>query len=143
MPRALRIDEQQAATLFASESVDDVPGEVEVLRDIPLMARRLHALSTFAGPPVLPGEWPPAMYLARRLFSMLDSETLARGSRIRFGKNVRLVGVPAILVGVACIVAAGGATAVLKKAVPILPDTLREARELWRTIRGDRRELNP
>jgi hypothetical protein len=33
--------------------------------------------------------------------------------------------------------------AVLKKVAPILPDTLREARELWRTIRGDRRELNP
>ena len=83
------------------------------------------------------------MYFARRFFSMLDSETLVRGSRIRLGKNVRLVGVPAILVGVACIVAAGGAMAVLKKAAPILPDTLREARELWRTIRGDRRELNP
>ena len=83
------------------------------------------------------------MNFARRLFSMLDSETLVRGSRVRLGKDVRFIGVPAILVGVACIVAAGGAMAVLRKAVPILPDTLREARELWRTIRGDRRELNP
>jgi hypothetical protein len=83
------------------------------------------------------------MDFARRLSSMLDSETLARGSRIRLGKDVRFVGVPAILIGVACIVAAAGAMAVLKKVAPILPDTLREARELWRTIRDGRRELNP
>jgi hypothetical protein len=83
------------------------------------------------------------MKFARPLFSMLDSKTLVRGSRVRLGKNVRFVGVPAILVGVACIVAAGRAMAVLEKAATILPDTLREARELWRTIRGDRRELYP
>jgi hypothetical protein len=83
------------------------------------------------------------MEFPSRLFSMLDPEAIARGARIRFGKNVRFQGVPAILVGVACIVAAGGAMTVLEKAAPILPETLREARELWRTIRGDRRELNP
>jgi hypothetical protein len=101
------------------------------------------ALLLFAGPSLLPGEWAPAMEFARPLLSMLDSETLARGSRIRYGKNVRIVGVPAILIGVACIVAAAGAMSVLEKAAPMLPDTLREARELWRTIRGDRRELSP
>ena len=62
---------------------------------------------------------------------------------MRFGKNVRFQGVPAILIGVACIVAAAGAASVLRKAAPILPETLRETRELWKTIRADRRELNP
>lgn len=74
---------------------------------------------------------------------MLDSETLVSGSRIRFGKDVRFRGIPAILVGVAFIVAAAGATAALERAAPILPDMLREARELWKTLRGDRHELNP
>jgi hypothetical protein len=83
------------------------------------------------------------MEFSRPILSMLDPETIARGSRIRFGKNIRFQGVPAILVGVACVVAAGGVVTVLEKAAPILPETLREARELWRTIRGDRRELSP
>jgi len=78
-----------------------------------------------------------------RMFPLLDSKRLARGSRIKLGKNVRIVGVPAILVGVACIVAAAGAMRALQKAAPTLPDTLREARALWRTIRNDRRELGP
>jgi len=74
---------------------------------------------------------------------MLDSETLVRGSRIKLGKSVRIAGVPAILVGVACIVAVSGAMNVLEKAAPMLPETLREARELWRSVRSERRELNP
>lgn len=78
-----------------------------------------------------------------QLFSMLDPETIARSARVRFGKNVRFQGVPAILVGVACIVATVGAIKLLEKAAPMLPETLREARELWRTVRGDPRELNP
>jgi hypothetical protein len=83
------------------------------------------------------------MELPRSLLALLDPERLVRGSRIRFGKNVRFTGVPAILAGVACVVAAGGAASVLRIAAPILPDMLREARELWKTIRADRRELNP
>jgi len=83
------------------------------------------------------------MELPRSLLALLDAKPLVRGSRIRFGKNVRFQGVPAILMGVACIVAAAGAASVLRKAAPILPDALREARELWKTIRADRRELNP
>ena len=83
------------------------------------------------------------MEFARPLLSMLDSERLVRGSRVRFGKDVRFRGVPAILVGVALIVAAAGVTAALEKAAPILPEMFREARELWRTVRGDRPELNP
>jgi hypothetical protein len=79
----------------------------------------------------------------RSLFALLDAKPLVRGSRIRFGKEIRLQGVPAILLGVACIVAAAGAASVLRKAAPILPDTLREVRALWKTIRADRRELNP
>ena len=92
---------------------------------------------------LLPGEWAALMNLARSVFSMLDSKTLVRGSRIKLGKNVRFAGVPAILVGVACIVAAAGAMKALQKAAPTLPETLRESRALWRTIRGDRRELGP
>jgi hypothetical protein len=83
------------------------------------------------------------MEFARPFLSMLDAETLVRTSRIRLGKNVRFVGVPAILAGVALIVVAGGAMSALEKAAPILPETFREAREFWRTVRGERRELNP
>ncbi|MBC5811282.1 MAG: hypothetical protein GIW95_10610 [Candidatus Eremiobacteraeota bacterium] len=78
------------------------------------------------------------MGIVRSLRAGLDSDALGRGSRIRIGKNVRVQGVPAILLAVACVVAAGGAMAVLEKAVPLLPDTLREANELWKTVRGDR-----
>ncbi len=83
------------------------------------------------------------MKLARLVVSMLDAEPLARGSRIKLGKNVRVAGVPAILFGVAAIVLAAGAMAALQKTAPLLPETLREARNLWNSIRGDRRELNP
>jgi hypothetical protein len=85
------------------------------------------------------------MALPQSPFALLlvHQRRMVRGSRIRLGKNVRVQGVPAILMGVACIVAAAGAASVLRKAAPILPDTLREARELWKTIRADRRELNP
>jgi hypothetical protein len=83
------------------------------------------------------------MELPRSLLALLDAKPLVRGSRIRLGKNVRIAGVPAILMGVACIVAAAGAASVLRKAAPILPETLRETRELWKAIRADRRELNP
>lgn len=92
---------------------------------------------------LLPGERAAVMEFPRSLFPLLDSKRLARGSRIKLGKNVRIVGVPAILLGVAAIVAAAGAMKALQKAAPTLPETLREARSLWRTIRGDRRELSP
>ncbi len=76
-------------------------------------------------------------------FPPLNLKTLARGSRLRFGKNVRLAGVPAILAGVACIVLAAGVGQALVKGATVVPDMLREMRELLKTIRAGRRELNP
>ncbi len=55
---------------------------------------------------------------------------------------VRATGVPAILVAVAGVVLAGGFAAVLSKNAARLPETLREARGLAETLRGDRRSLN-
>jgi hypothetical protein len=79
----------------------------------------------------------------RPLFELLDLKPLVRGARIRLGSDIRFSGVPAILIGVACIVAAAGAAGVLRVAIPLLPDTIREGRELLKTIRAGRRELNP
>ena len=56
---------------------------------------------------------------------------------------IRASGVPAILVGVCGVVVAGGVTAVLAKNAGRLPETLREARGLAETLRGDRTRLNP
>jgi hypothetical protein len=46
--------------------------------------------------------------------------------------------VPAILCGVAAIVAAAGASAALQRVATIVPETLREARLLWIAVRADR-----
>jgi hypothetical protein len=56
---------------------------------------------------------------------------------------VRATGVPAILVAVTGVVIAGGIAAVLSKSAGRLPETLREARGLAETLRGDRPRLNP
>ncbi|HET9030234.1 MAG TPA: hypothetical protein VFN49_08655 [Candidatus Aquilonibacter sp.] len=56
---------------------------------------------------------------------------------------VRAKGVPAILVAVGGIVIGSGIAAVLAKNAERLPETLREARGLAETLRGDRRRLNP
>lgn len=55
---------------------------------------------------------------------------------------IRATGVPAILVAVAGVIVAGGFAAVLSKNAERLPETLREARGLAETLRGDRRSLN-
>ena len=60
-------------------------------------------------------------------------EEMLRLSRVRLGKNVRFQGIPAILFGVACVIVAARS----------LPETLRQARELWNAVGGERRELNP
>jgi hypothetical protein len=49
--------------------------------------------------------------------------------------------VPAILLGVAAIVAARGASAALYKGAAILPESLREARQLWLALRTQREML--
>ena len=56
---------------------------------------------------------------------------------------IRASGVPAILVAVTGVVVAGGIAAVLSKNAGRLPETLREARGLAETLRGDRPRLNP
>lgn len=56
---------------------------------------------------------------------------------------VRATGVPAVLVAVTGIVVASGFAAVLRKNAERLPETLREARGLAETLRGDHRRLNP
>ncbi|MBD5603832.1 MAG: hypothetical protein IAI48_01865 [Candidatus Eremiobacteraeota bacterium] len=64
-------------------------------------------------------------------------QPLIAASRVRVG-SVRIRGVPAILCGVAAIVAAAGASAALQRVATIVPETLREARLLWIAVRADR-----
>lgn len=56
---------------------------------------------------------------------------------------LRATGVPAILVAVTGVVVAGGIASMLAKGAARLPETLREARTLAETLRGDRTRLNP
>jgi len=56
---------------------------------------------------------------------------------------IRASGVPAILVAVTGVIVAGGIASVLSKSGGRLPETLREARGLAETLRGDRPRLNP
>ncbi|HET9028915.1 MAG TPA: hypothetical protein VFN49_01950 [Candidatus Aquilonibacter sp.] len=56
---------------------------------------------------------------------------------------IRATGVPAILVATTGVVLAGGLAALLSKNAARLPETLREARGLAETLRGDRPRLNP
>jgi hypothetical protein len=50
--------------------------------------------------------------------------------------------VPAILGGVAVVIAAAGVVRFVERAAPMLPEGLRELRELWKTVCGERPELN-
>jgi hypothetical protein len=81
--------------------------------------------------------------MAWRMLALFDPVRISRRARIRIGKNFRVDGVPAILLGIACIVTAAGAGRVIEKAAPILPETLRETRELLRSLRPERKELTP
>lgn len=54
---------------------------------------------------------------------------------------IRATGVPAILLAVSGVVVAGGLAGLVSKGG--LPETLREARGLAETLRGDRHRLNP
>jgi hypothetical protein len=68
---------------------------------------------------------------------------LARASstyRLEVGP-VRATGIPAVLVAVCGIVVAGGVAAALSKGARQLPETLREAKGLAQTLRGDRPRL--
>jgi hypothetical protein len=74
------------------------------------------------------------------LASAMDPVALLRASRIRVGR-VRARGVPAILIGVSCVVVAVGVARAVQTAAPALPDAFREARNFWESMR--RRPLNP
>jgi hypothetical protein len=64
-----------------------------------------------------------------------------RASKIRIG-SLRAQGVPAIVLAVAGIVLAAGATKTLQACAPNLPETIRELRQLAETTRRSR-ELKP
>lgn len=70
-----------------------------------------------------------------------DPARVLRASRLRIGK-VRAMGVPAILIGVAGIVLAAGAARSLGTIAPMLPETLREMKNLVDAGR-DARTLKP
>jgi hypothetical protein len=78
----------------------------------------------------------------RSLLHLFDTAPIVRASRFRVW-GVRARGVPAILCGAAAIVFAAGAAAALRKAVAIVPETLREARLLLVALRSERREFLP
>ncbi len=61
---------------------------------------------------------------------------LVREFRIEIGP-VKAHGVPAVLVAVTGIVLAGGVAAALSKGAKELPETLRQANTLAKTLRGD------
>ena len=66
---------------------------------------------------------------------------LVQQSRLRVGA-IDARGTASILLGVAAIVLAAGASAALEKATTALPEGLREARLLWLSIRAPRNEIS-
>ena len=73
-----------------------------------------------------------------------DPARILRASSIRFG-DVRVRGVPAILLGVSAVVISAGTVRALAGAAPSLAEALREATKLVdavRSDRGDQRRLN-
>lgn len=70
-----------------------------------------------------------------------DLARILRASHIHVGKDVRVRGLPAILLGVSAVVAVAGTARAVRAAAPALPDVLREATKLVGAIRGDRDDL--
>ena len=70
-----------------------------------------------------------------------DAARALRASRLRFGR-VRAVGVPAILIGVAGVILAAGVSRSVRTIAPMLPETLRELKNLVDAGR-DKRTLKP
>lgn len=71
-----------------------------------------------------------------------DPARILRASSIRYG-DLRVRGVPAILLGVTAVVTAAGAVRALRAAAPSLAEAIREATKLVDAVRGDQRRLNP
>jgi hypothetical protein len=78
---------------------------------------------------------------SRSLIEAIGLDSIVRVSKIRIGKRVRIQGVPAILSGLAVVVLATGVVRFVELAAPMLPEGLREVRELLKTARGERPEL--
>ena len=72
----------------------------------------------------------------------LDPARVLRASKVRAGA-VRAQGVPAILLGVAAVVVAAGASRALLASAPMLPEMLREMKNLIEASRRDPRPLKP
>jgi hypothetical protein len=70
-----------------------------------------------------------------------DPARVLRASRLRFG-DVRAMGVPAVLIGVAGIILAAGVSRSMGTIAPMLPETLRELKSLVEAGR-DARKLKP
>jgi hypothetical protein len=70
-----------------------------------------------------------------------DPARVLRASRLRFGE-VRAMGVPAILIGVAGVILAAGVSRSLGTIAPKLPETIRELKSLIDAGR-DARTLKP
>ncbi len=69
------------------------------------------------------------------LLALLNPRPIVKASRLQWGA-LETRGVPAILLGVAAIVAARGLSGAVYKAAAILPESLREARLFWLAVRG-------
>jgi hypothetical protein len=82
------------------------------------------------------------MKLTEAIAPLFDPVPMLRASRMRLGP-ARVQGVPAILIGVSCIVVAVGIARALERATPALPDAFREFRGLWGSFRRERTPLNP
>jgi hypothetical protein len=75
------------------------------------------------------------------VLALFDVKPLLKRSRLRMGP-LDARGVPAILLGVAAVVAARGLSGALYKCAAVLPESLHEARALWLTVRAPREMLH-
>jgi hypothetical protein len=78
--------------------------------------------------------------MGKRRSLIPDVNSLVRSSRVSAG-SLRLRGVPAILAGAGFVILSAGLAKMLERAVALLPETLREARELWNAVSAERRGL--
>lgn len=80
------------------------------------------------------------MASSQSLLDIFQPKPLVKVSRLSYGR-LETRGVPAILLGVAAIVLASGASAALRRTPAMLPETLREAREFWLVLRTPGRDM--
>jgi hypothetical protein len=73
---------------------------------------------------------------------IIDAARVLRASRVRVGP-MRVSGAPAILLGVAAVILSAGVARSLGTLAPMLPETLRETKNLIETAKRDGRLLTP